>query len=1823
MDDPIKVIYKYKNNKRRTQYHFYVFVGNMISPDVAKALRKIHDLNLYDTLVGVSPKESAILSRQYGDKWYLKFFVSEHVTHMVATILSNTQMRKTLEDRYGKDWFDAHIASFHHSQPSAYSFQSVVKSEREQRNRFKKWDAGDEIDFDFSTRDGQRGGDAEEDGDEAEEEEEPAQAEEDSGAEDDEFDVEELQVMRSEDSNMDAGHEKVAELIENVIDQDVQQLRLIAFDESHNDNPYDMLLKNLYVKHFVFQHYIFWDDTVKNIKYKVCGSIQASKVFDKSAPYLIPSRMYMWSVHEFQEPGRDAIKREKVMLGQKWVVRNELLKVDVEPNDNIHVYENLKGNLKHLKENMRKYGSRIKRENDENNILEEYRDFVGNNEIFLIDIYHELGMGYAADAEQLRNLYDVYVKIYFTDITNEDFTHLIEFLRASQHDGANARRVESGRVSTVFHNIQNQLLLESEVMKTVEELRPDKALYRDYFFANHITQTDILVNLAYVSKYGSAKLDIYRIFDNFIVNDEYPFIQYQNMEGKLVFKFFSESSEEVPSKWFENAPYGLSFKVRITHEKLQNNRYLAINLNENGRLEYKTQWKEDDHIVLDDIKRTYDDIARLIDKINGENTKVAITPPKESQYRYAFINTIQQFVLPGSYVINHNDLSDFARYFFPYVTVVIEPRKRVSKTSTDGDASKSKYGTYLRFKRITKYENEARIDHRIIHFLRNYEFVPHILAGEIAKQFNITEKQAMDRITSVRARYPVLKKTRKILKKLDNLPKYKPPGIGIDIQGKTRDAYKIRISGARSKDQLERITSFIHILLYLYVDTYLVKNKDRQFLRNKLRSLTDIAKRRNMVDTVVKQEEDEVRTIKQITKLDKERVGFKPEKGQNQWSRSCQNSGDISRRPMPFTEETIVQLLKKGYVLNKKTGDYEKKVVVKDKGKKKEVVLKAAKLGDIYWTCDPADNKDFMYVGFLSRSNNPNGLCMPCCFKKDPAASKNKQKREYHLRCTGKLAPKDAVAEADEPTIGDKLYILQDTNKMLPNRFGYLPKLLDSYFNRLRNKHIRMKNHYMVASDGYMLKFGTVQEDSPFLQAVASALQMSAAQAREAIVQALTTKGDGPMQLFTSLNNGDIRAQFETIESYLSFLRGSQSLDYELLDDLLCTPGVLHKDGLNVYIIEKRDADYHVLCKNVENMVYFTDRDRHNVVLLKEDKNYYPIVEVSKEEADKGFGVRRTFDFTDADSNTFIRAVWSYFSVACDPVRIGSSNMPSAKHLHKQLLAAGLEVVKQVVDGRHRCKFLVAKDGTPLPVRPSGAVYNLPIASEADLRPLSALLPALADAIRANEAMRPVGVVYDSRDGDAFVVSALKMDETMITLPLAQERLTRDSIDEAMARLGASRYQLLSHSLYEAVDAEISKGASNVRADNRTEAVTRDRYLAEGYHLFCLEVSHYLSENPRMHARITKALEGDAPLNRIKQYLYDILDTQAAAEFKRLVGGAAGSGTLASVQPGLPDLGNYVIRNHRQVCSVHKEPAQCAASPHCVLENKVCKVRLGRDQMLDYVNRLASELVHNEVRRKEVLQADGYYVSDIVNTALFTAREGQRVIKSDNNNIAMILNEVFGKDNVPIIGKRRLRKIEKAITEENAAHALQQVGKVYYQEVAYDYPIVRAYVNGFYWRVNTFASKSVRNLGYYSPLQVQLTNYFRSMIYEWITCEDNVVELLQDLPFVKVHKDEFLNVFQEKLDNQKGVYMVGLVELYILNRIHNAPVVVYDQYDTLLYVLDQGLKHCALLPEANRPEVAAEYEARGGDTIKVKLYVANTTIHASPSKVAAVYAASR
>ena len=114
----------------------------------------------------------------------------------------------------------------------------------------------------------------------------------------------------------------------------------------------------------------------------------------------------------------------------------------------------------------------------------------------------------------------------------------------------------------------------------------------------------------------------------------------------------SENSDII-TKWFENTPYGISFKFPITDKFGE--RFIGITINESGRLEYKIVWKEIDAAITEDIATTYPYVVKLLLKINSEKNRQRFNIPEDSEFRYAFINTVQQFELPEKYIINHND----------------------------------------------------------------------------------------------------------------------------------------------------------------------------------------------------------------------------------------------------------------------------------------------------------------------------------------------------------------------------------------------------------------------------------------------------------------------------------------------------------------------------------------------------------------------------------------------------------------------------------------------------------------------------------------------------------------------------------------------------------------------------------------------------------------------------------------------------------------------------------------------------------------------------------------------------------------------------------------------------------------------------------------------------------------------------------------------------------------------------------------------------------------------------------------------------------------
>ena len=490
MDDPMKIIHKYKNNNGRIQYHIHIFVGDIIGKKYKDVLNKIQNLDLYRALTELTIKELDLMTEKYGEHWYEKFFNSYHIEFTKEITIKNTVKMAELKKMYGNEWIKTHFDNYKKRlEVVSYSYETRIKTLMERKNmeRTLKKKIKDEDDaiVDYSTikkretvnldriksKDYDIVGDSQseysigcDDPSTSEEDEQqnsrvplqdeyrvrdmgPTFVRDGSDVESDSSDIDsDYEVISDEDEdeiNMSGGNDQdeipdpipeeifgeipeeltdgaddTTEDSTNVDDEDIESLfndlddidenvavttrdiktvlneanynkiynQISPFDTSKDMNMFDENLKNVIHKNYIYHQYIYKDDTIKTIHGKICCGFKNNEKFGENA-FIVPSYQYLWSEYMFEN------EIKKVMIGQKWIVKNDILRMDIEPNTNIGVYEDLRGNLKKIRDNIKRHG-KIKREDDEQSVFYDYEGYYAANEIFMTDIYNDLGLGY-------------------------------------------------------------------------------------------------------------------------------------------------------------------------------------------------------------------------------------------------------------------------------------------------------------------------------------------------------------------------------------------------------------------------------------------------------------------------------------------------------------------------------------------------------------------------------------------------------------------------------------------------------------------------------------------------------------------------------------------------------------------------------------------------------------------------------------------------------------------------------------------------------------------------------------------------------------------------------------------------------------------------------------------------------------------------------------------------------------------------------------------------------------------------------------------------------------------------------------------------------------------------------------------------------------------------------------------------------------------------------------------------------------------------------------------------------------------------------------
>ena len=119
-----------------------------------------------------------------------------------------------------------------------------------------------------------------------------------------------------------------------------------------------------------------------------------------------------------------------------------------------------------------------------------------------------------------------------------------------------------------------------------------------------------------------------------------------------------------------------------------------------------------------------------------------------------------------------------------------------------------------------------------------------------------------------------------------------------------------------------------------------------------------------------------------------------------------------------------------------------------------------------------------------------------------------------------------------------------------------------------------------------------------------------------------------------------------------------------------------------------------------------------------------------------------------------------------------------------------------------------------------------------------------------------------------------------------------------------------------------------------------------------------------------------------------------------------------------------------------------------------------------------------------------------------------------------------------------------------------------------NYTVLRAFCNSYYWINNNLLNKKSRNLGYYSDLQTNLTNYFIGSIISFLSDENNKSYIFSNL---EKYINLSINLYIQNLSTPNNFYQNGIIELTILSKIYNICIVILNNYFDIIYIFKNGV----------------------------------------------------
>lgn len=317
--------------------------------------------------------------------------------------------------------------------------------------------------------------------------------------------------------------------------------------------------------------------------------------------------------------------------------------------------------------------------------------------------------------------------------------------------------------------------------------------------------------------------------------------------------------------------------------------------------------------------------------------------------------------------------------------------------------------------------------------------------------------------------------------------------------------------------------------------------------------------------------------------------------------------------------------------------------------------------------------------------------------------------------------------------------------------------------------------------------------------------------------------------------------------------------------------------------------------------------------------------------------------------------------------------------------------------------------------------------------------------------------------------------------------------------------------------------------DDRKKSVQNTIYYNESYNIFRLELSIFIKNHKYISSKILEIMDNmelskEGKKKELRFLLFNIVNKKLSKDYK-ISSDSIKDDMAFIVSLNDIDLRDYTVPNIRKPCHYNKQK-----DFHCHTEDKKTKFLMVKEYVIDFVNMVIEEFVSSKIKFMEIMQINENSVNDILNYNSYTYRPNNNIIYEGNiKSFDKLKKEfnIFQKDTKTYISEQ---------------YSLIQENK-YYKQIVNDHePLIRAFVNSYYWINNPLYSIYNRNLGYNNEIQ----NILSAII------EFNMIQYKNNSNYT--HDIKSVNDYE--------------IKSFYINKMIKIPIVLYNNFIEIIGIFD-------------------------------------------------------